>query len=96
MIQMPKTKKINPKRIPRTEADCYRELKRGLGEGIKTGLTFALFTLVDNELLDTDQLEHFKNRLFSAIECYNKRTLTINDIKQILKEEYDWIVSLNF
>lgn len=89
-------KKTNPKRIPKTEADCYKEFKRGLGEGIKTGLTFALFALVDNDLLDADQLEHFKQRLFSAIQCYNKHTLTANDIKQILKEEYDWIVSLNY
>lgn len=86
------TKKANPRRIPRTEADCEKRFKEGVELGCHSAIAMLVFTLVDSEFLTNDDVHEFSKRFQSTVECVAKGNLKIKDLELILFEEYDWKV----
>lgn len=86
--------KINPCKIPRTEADCERRFKDGIDMGCHAAIAMLVFTLVDNGFMNNEEVCAFNKRFMSTVECVGKGNLKIKDLEQIPYNEYDWKVDL--
>lgn len=84
--------KTNPRRKPATQADCRKQFEKGVQVGCHACLAMVIFTLVDNELMDNEQMAAFNKRFNSVVECVRNRNLDIKDLEEILVGEYNWEV----
>ena len=80
-------KKLNPKRIPRTQADVDRAYQ----DGIKDGSHVASVSMV-SALLDKFDAGDYIADVWSAFEKLSveviERRVTIPDLQTVLREEY--------
>lgn len=87
-------KKINPRRIPRTQADC----DKAWDEGADFGITFCLkaFCYVlkaKHDATDADLLQ-LRDEFTEVLEAYNRRDIKVRDIDSVLDEEFNLHVRL--
>lgn len=84
---MAKQKKINPRNIPRTQADCDRAWERGVLDGVSNATAMFLTVVVDK----FDGADHVMS-LWSEINKLSaevaERRVSVADLKNTLKEEY--------
>ena len=52
-------------------------------------LNLVVLTMLDNNLLEADKVTLFMDRFKSMLETINSKNMDINDVKTILKKEYD-------
>lgn len=80
--------KVNPKRIPRTQADVERAEKEGIDKGIKCALTIMLYTLHDKFAADDKQLQEFADAFNYTVDSINKGYVTEKDLLTCIRAEY--------
>lgn len=89
------TKKVNPRNIPRTQADVNRADKDGFRRGFVLCMDLMVFTIgTDFQNLPDDWLERFHERFMSHMDSYNKGYLTQHDMRQTALAEKGWGVEL--
>jgi hypothetical protein len=84
--------KVNPRKIPKTQADCDRALNEGRIQGCQLMLTTIIWILTekhDAPAADTKQLSEEIHYLLENIAAGN---VSFPLVKKVLKEEYDWEV----
>ena len=86
--------KVNPKRIPRTQADCDKSFQRGMDAGTELCLTLVLYTLRDKFSADDKQLTEFSDAFHYTLDSINRGYITEGDLRSVLKEEYDTSVEV--
>lgn len=86
--------KVNPKRIPRTEADVLKARTHGYEEGIRGALTIMLYTLKDKFNADDEQLQEFSNAFNYTVDGINKGYVKPKDLQMVIREEYGTTVEL--
>lgn len=81
-------KKINPKRVPRTQADVDRAFENGIREG-----SHVASVIMMSALLDKFNAGDYIADVWSAFEKLSveviERRVTIPDLQTVLREEYD-------
>ena len=81
-------KKLNPKRIPRTQAD----VDRAYGDGIKDGSHVASVIMM-SALLDKFNAGDYIADVWAAFEKLSveviERRVTVADLQTVLREEYN-------
>lgn len=81
-------KKLNPKRIPRTQADVDRAFENGIREG-----SHVASVIMMSALLDKFNAGDYIADVWSAFEKLSveviERRVTIPDLQTVLREEYD-------
>lgn len=82
------SKKTNPRRIPRTEADVERARKEGLKFGREAATVLFLTVLYDKEHADMEILQRVWGEINDLADSVIKGYVTIADLKNTLKEEY--------
>lgn len=80
--------RVNPKRIPRTQADVDKAYQRGMDAGTELCLTLVLYTLQDKFGADDQQLAEFSDAFHYTLDSIDKGYITEGDIRSVLKEEY--------
>lgn len=86
--------KTNPKRIPRTEADCRKAYDKGLLDGSVGALTIMLYCLKDKFGADDDQLHEFADAFNYIADSMAKGYITQADLKTVVREEYGTVLRL--
>lgn len=86
--------KVNPKRIPRTEADVIRARTQGYDEGIRGSLTIMLYTLRDKFSWTDEQLQAFSDAYNYTVDSINRGYIKPKDLQLVIKEEYGTTVEL--
>lgn len=87
-----KSQKINPNKIFRTEADIRRACKKTFDDTTDYILTMMAWCMVD-DMGVSDEFLHILSRRFASInESIVSGNLRLSEVKQALKEEYDWEV----
>lgn len=81
-------KKVNPNRIPRTQADVDKAYVRGRDEGTALCLTLVLYTLQDKFGADDSVLTEFHEAFQYTLDSLEKGYITEADLRTVLKEEY--------
>lgn len=86
--------KTNPRNIPRTEADCRREFRRGQDEGAARAVVITLWTMVDAFHATPEQIQMFERELAYNLDSVAKGTAKLEDFVIALHDEYgvalDW------
>lgn len=80
--------KANPRKIPRTEADCRKAFDEGVKEG--SGLTSVIFLTVLCDHFGFDQLKAMKcyQHVMKLSEEIVEKRVKISDLKHVLLTEY--------
>lgn len=89
------TRRINPRRIPRTQADC----DKAWGEGADFGITFCLkaFCYVlkaKHDATDADLMQ-LRDEFCDVLEAYNRKDINLKDIDEVLEDEFRLHVELH-
>ena len=86
--------KVNPHKIPKTQADVDRAEQHGREFGIEFALTIALYVLKDKHDAPDDEILQFRDEFMYVIESLNEWYLSYADIQRALKSDYDLTVHL--
>lgn len=74
-------------------SDPLRAYRMGHSDGFYDAeiatLNLVVLTMLDNNLLEADKVTLFMDRFKSMLETINSKNMDINDVKTILKKEYD-------
>ena len=85
--------KVNPRRVPRTEADVAAAYAKGVTEGLNRGIELMLYVLIDKHDAPMEDVQQLAAELNHAAECVAEGYVAWSDIRQMLKE-YDVEVEL--
>lgn len=82
------SKKTNPRRIPRTDADVERARAEGLRIGQEYATVIYLTVLYDKEFATSEIMQRVGREVNELADSIVKGYVTIADLKNTLKEEY--------
>ena len=80
--------KLNPRKIPRTQADCDKAYKRGQTETIEFACAVACISLHDVFSPSGEQMIDFNNKFNNTVSAILNGEVKYQDIVNALKEEY--------
>lgn len=86
--------RINPRKIPKTQADVDKAYKRGMNDGLQGALTIFLYTLEDKFGANEEQLREFADAFNYTVDGINRGYISESDLKSVIKEEYGTDVCL--
>lgn len=79
--------KVNPRKIPRTQADCDRAWERGVLDGVSNATAMFLTVIVD-KFNGADHVMSVWNEINKLSAEVKERRVSVADLKNTLKEEY--------
>lgn len=82
-------KKINPRNIPRSQADVDKAYDRGKTDGAKSSIIIMMYALKDKFGASDDELTDFFNAITYVVDSINKGYITEKDLQTVIKEDYD-------
>ena len=86
--------KLNPKKIPRTQADVDRARKEGMDFGLEFCLNLVLYVLKDKHDAPNEDIMQLRDEFMYVIDSVAKKYLSYSDIVKTLKGDYDLAVRL--
>lgn len=87
-------RKVNPNRIPRTQADVDRAYSDGMDFGCEFALNVVLYVLKDKHDAPDEDIMQFRDEFMYVIDSVAKKYLSYSDIQRALSEDYDLTVRL--
>ena len=78
--------KVNPRRVPRTEADVEAAYTTGVTEGLNRGIELMLYVLIDKHDAPMEDVQHLAAELNHAAECVAEGYVTWAGVRRMLKE----------
>ena len=82
-------KKVNPLKIPKTQADVDRAYERGKTEGAKSSIIIMMYAMKDKFGATDEELAEFFNAITYTVESINKGYITEKELQTVMKEDYD-------
>lgn len=82
--------KVNPRRIPRSQADVDKAFR----DGAAMTLELMVFTLGTDMDMSDEWLDKFHERYMAHLRAYNAGYITAEDLKQTTYQEKGWELSL--
>ena len=82
-------KKVNPRKIPKSQADVDKAYERGKTEGAKSSIIIMMYALKDKFNASDEQLTEFFNAITYTVDSINKGYITEKDLQTVIKEDYD-------
>lgn len=89
---MANKKKPNPRKIPRTEADCKRAHDEGMLNGVEFCVNLCLWTLADKWHMNHDQIKDFLAGYEKYSELIRDGVVKYPEVVDCLKREYEIVV----
>lgn len=86
--------KVNPRKIPKTQADVDRAEREGRDLGLEFALNLVLYVLKDKHDAPNDDILQLRNEFMYVIDSVAHGYLTYTDIVRTLKGDYDLAVHL--
>lgn len=86
--------KVNPKRVPKSQADVNKAYDKGLTDGSICALTIMLYCLKDKFNADDEQLQAFADAFNYLVDSMAKGYITQADLKCVVKEEYGTVLTV--
>ena len=80
-------KKVNPSRIPLTEAHIKRVSKQVYMDALRDAMTIFFTALLDKEGMDTEDLQRIYDETEQISESVRDGYCTLADLRRVLKEE---------
>lgn len=79
--------RTNPRKIPRSEADCRREFARGVTDGVSLSRAILLTVLLDKYGADDWIVDYWQDVVKLSEEVRENR-VNLFDLERVLREEY--------
>ena len=86
--------KINPKSVPRTQADVDRARKEGMDFGLEFCLNLVLYVLKDKHDAPNEDIMQLRDEFMYVIDSVARKYLSYSDIVKALKSDYNLAVRL--
>lgn len=86
--------RVNPRKIPRSEADVIRARASGQEDGVRGALTIMLYVLKDKFSYTDEQLQAFADMFNYTVDSMNKGYIKQSDLQMVVREEYGTTVEL--
>lgn len=86
---------INPRRVPRTQADVEAAYTKGVTEGLNRGIELMLYVLIDKHAAPMEDVQQLAAELNHAAGCVAEGYVTWAGVRRMLKE-YDVEVELTW
>lgn len=83
-----KSKKINPRRKPATQADVKRAKNNAINQSIILCKALVFQALLDEGVLEPENVKRGWERTQYLADSLNKKRCTLNDLYKSLAEEY--------
>lgn len=90
---MSKPKKVNPRRIPCTQANVDRARDQGVTEAVRASMAIFMTVLLDKEGADKEILQRAWGEIESLSQSVKEKRVSIPDPKRVLNDEYDIQIS---
>lgn len=87
-------KKVNPRRVPMTNADVKRSRQDGMQFGVEFGINCVLFILKDKHDAPDEDVVQLRDEFMYLMDSIAKGYVSYADIKTALKGEYDLTVEM--
>jgi len=84
------SKKTNPKKVPRSEADCIKAEHRGVVKGAEYILIIAAETLLTDFNFTPEQMGKFSDRINSKIYSCESGCAKAKDFASAMVDEHDF------
>lgn len=82
-------KKVNPRNIPRSQADVDKAYERGKTDGAKSSIIIMMYAMKDKFGATDEQLAEFFEAITYTVDSINKGYITEKDLQTVIKEDYD-------
>lgn len=83
-------KRVNPRRIPRTQADVDKAFQ----EGATTTMEVMIYTIATDMDMPDEWLDKYHERYMAHLRALNAGYITIDDLKQTTYQEKGWETDL--
>lgn len=83
-------KKLNPRKVPRTQADVEKAYRRGEVDGTRAAMTILLYVLKDKFNASDEDVMELSNAFRSTTESVAKGYVSEADLRRVVRDEYDW------
>lgn len=84
-------KKVNPRKVPRTQEDVDRAWQKGVNDGVSNACAIILTVLLD-KYNGADYIRDVWDNTNKLSEEVMERRVSVSDLRRVLLEEYDVIV----
>ena len=86
--------KINPRKIPKSQADVDRAEQNGRDLGLEFALNLVLYVLKDKHNAPNEDILQLRDEFMYVIDSVAHGYLSYSDIVRALKSDYDLAVHL--
>lgn len=80
---------MNPRRIPRTQADVDKAHEDGQKFGVEFAINLVLYVLKDKHNGTDEEIRQLRDEFMDVVDSVARKYLSYADIKRCLKTEYD-------
>lgn len=80
---------MNPRRIPRTQADVDKAMDEGRKFGVEFAINVVLYVLKDKHAGTDEEIMQLRDEFMDVVDSVARKYLSYADIKRCLKSEYD-------
>ena len=87
-------RRVNPRRVPRTEADCIKAWNEGADFGITFCLKVFCYVLKDKHDANDADLLQLRDEFEDVLMAYNRKDINMRDIDSVLEDEFHLHVRL--
>ena len=81
-------KRLNPRRVPATQADVERAERRGQAFGVSTAMAIFFTVLLDKHGATAEELQVFWREVCDLSESITKGYVSASDLRDTLAKEY--------
>ena len=84
--------KVNPRKIPRPQADVDRAFERGREAGVNGALIIFLYTMMDKFGAGDEELKHFADAFSYTVDSIERGFVTEADLRKVVRDDYHTII----
>ena len=83
------SRKTNPRKIPRSQADVEKAYEEGKAAGAKSTVIIMMYAMKDKFGATDEQLTDFFEAISYVVDSINKGYITEKDLMTVIKDDYD-------
>lgn len=83
-----KKKKVNPRRIPATQADINRAKDQATSEAIRRIVYLMLYILIDKHDAPMEDIQQLAKEINYYADSIDKDYITWKDVERVVRDEY--------
>lgn len=88
------SRKTNPRKIPKSQADVDRAFSDGMDTGMEFALNLVLYVLKDKHDAPDEDILQLRDEFMYVIQAVNEKYLSYPDIQRALSGDYNLAVEL--